>query len=39
MHKKIWCDIGLQMEYIRAKYFREDELNPGLGYATVRLDN
>ena len=35
----VWCEEGLQLEYIGTKNVREDELNPRLVYAMVRLDN
>ena len=39
MHKIVWCEVGLQLSYIGTKNVREDELNPGLLYSMVILDN
>ena len=38
-HKTVWGEGGLQLADIGTKNVREYELNPGLGYAIVRLDN
>ena len=39
MNKKLWYEGGLQLEEIATKNVREDELNPGLWYDMVRIDN
>ena len=39
LHKKVWRGGGLKLSDIGTKHVREDELNPRLGYAMVRLDN
>ena len=39
LHKKVWCEGGLQLSYIGTKNVKEDEFNPRLGYAMVTLDN
>ena len=37
-HKAVWFEGSLQLAEIGTKNAREDELNPGLRYAMVRLD-
>ena len=39
MHKTLWCEGGLKITEIGTTNVRQDELNPGLGYTMVRLDN
>ena len=39
LHKKVWCEGGLQPADIGTNNGRGDELHPRLGYAMVRLDN
>ena len=39
LHKTLWCEGGLQFSDIVTKNVREDELNPGLIYALVRIYN
>ena len=39
MHKKVWCEGGLQLSDMGTKNFRGDELNPILGYAMVTIGN
>ena len=39
LHKKVWYERGMQLEDIRTKNFMKKELNPGLEYSMVRLDN
>ena len=38
-HKTVWCEVRLQMAYIRTNNVKEDELNTILGYAMVILKN
>ena len=38
-HKTVWCEGGLQLAYIVTKNVREDEFNPRLVCAMVRLYN
>ena len=38
-HKIVWFERGLQLAGIGTNNISEDELNPRLGYAMVRLDN
>ena len=38
-HKKVWHKGGIQLAEIAANNVREDELNPRLGYAMVRIEN
>ena len=37
LHRTVWCEVGLQLADIKTKNFREDKLNPRLGYAMVRI--
>ena len=39
MHKTVWYEGGLQQSKMGTMNVRENELNPGLGYNMVRLDN
>ena len=39
IHKKLWCEGDLKLIDIVTKIVREDELNPGLEYDMVRLEN
>ena len=39
IHNKVWYEGGLKLSYIGTKNVSEDELNPRLVYAMVRLDN
>ena len=39
MHKTVWYDGGPKLADIGTKNNREDELNPRLEYAMVRLEN
>ena len=39
LHKIVWCEGGLKLEDILTKNVRENELNPRLGYAMVRIEN
>ena len=39
LHKTVCCERGLKLAYIVTNNVREDQLNPILGYAMVRLDH
>ena len=39
MKKSLWCEGGMQMEDTGTNNYREDKLNPRLGYAMVLTDN
>ena len=39
LKKNVWCEIGLKLVEVGTKNIREDELNPRLGYAMVRIDH
>ena len=39
LHKTLWCEGGLKLSYIGTNNVREDELNPILIYALVRIYN
>ena len=38
-HKIVWYEGGLQLAYIGTNHVREDEVNPRLGYAMLRLEH
>ena len=37
LHKTVWCEGGLQLEYNGTNNVREDEFNPRLGSTVVRF--
>ena len=39
LHNTLWCEGGLKLSYIGTNNVREDELNPRLLYALVRIYN
>ena len=38
MHKKVWCEVSMQLVDTKTKKVKEDELNPILIYDMVRLE-
>ena len=39
LHKTVWCEGVLKLAVIGTKSPREYKFNPGLVYATIRLEN
>ena len=39
MHNIDWCEGGLQMSEIATKNVGDNDLNPGMKYIMVRLEN
>ena len=39
LYNIVWCGGGLQLKDIGTNTFREDTLNPILGYSMVRLES